>query len=312
MSIQQLPLILTSSVIRSTHKGESHGGLYLVDLQGNSSERVIDWNDSTINWQGRGMDRGLRGIAFYKDNIIVAASNEIFIYDASFKPLSSFKNPYLLHCHEICVADDTLFMASTGYDSVLALDLPTASFKAGYCIRVDDNSGQLNCSVYNPELANGPVVGDSVHINNVFPLGDKLYVSALHISTLLEISNAGISNYAKIPSGTHNARPLGEHILVNDTEKNRVLIQDRQGKPLQSFHVPHYAPEKLLMSELPRDHARQGFARGLAVTKTGLLIGGSSPSTVSVYQPGTKQPLMSINLTMDVRNSIHGLEIWPW
>ena len=49
-----------------------------------------------------------------------------------------------------------------------------------------------------------------------------------------------------------------------------------------------------------------------AVTPNGVSAGGSSPSTVSVYDLAANQRVMSVNLSMDVRNAIHGLEIWPY
>ena len=53
----------------------------------------------------------------------LAASDEIFIYDRGFSLQGSFKNQYLKHCHEICVEGASLFIASTGFDSVLEYDL---------------------------------------------------------------------------------------------------------------------------------------------------------------------------------------------
>ena len=43
-----------------------------------------------------------------------------------------------------------------------------------------------------------------------------------------------------------------------------------------------------------------------------LFVSGSSPATVTVYRFGQREPVKSINLTMDVRNSVHGLEVWPY
>ena len=43
-----------------------------------------------------------------------------------------------------------------------------------------------------------------------------------------------------------------------------------------------------------------------------LVAGGSSPSTVSVYDLPRNERALSVNLTMDVRNAIHGLEVWPY
>ena len=53
--------------MRGSHKGESHGGVYLIDLQSREVVQTIDWNTVDIDWQGRGWDRGLRGIAFDGD-----------------------------------------------------------------------------------------------------------------------------------------------------------------------------------------------------------------------------------------------------
>ena len=78
--MQRLPTVITTSVIRSAHQGESHGGIYLVDLESGTATQKTDWNNCDIDWEGRGGDRGLRGIAFHGQDIYVAASDEIIIY----------------------------------------------------------------------------------------------------------------------------------------------------------------------------------------------------------------------------------------
>ncbi len=77
--------------------------------------------------------------------------------------------------------------------------------------------------------------------------------------------------------------------------------------------VPRYDPNALQNRDVDQSKvARQGFARGLCVLSDSLVAGGSSPSTVSVYDLAANQRLLSVNLTMDVRNAIHGLEVWPF
>ena len=56
--------LVATSVVRGSHQGESHGGVYIVDLAKDRVYQPIDWNTMDIDWQGRGWDRGLRGIAF--------------------------------------------------------------------------------------------------------------------------------------------------------------------------------------------------------------------------------------------------------
>ena len=77
--------------------------------------------------------------------------------------------------------------------------------------------------------------------------------------------------------------------------------------------VPHYPDEQLLNRDMDTSEvARQGFARGLCVLSDSVVAGGSSPSTVSVYDLCGNERLLSVNITMDVRNAIHGLAIWPY
>src|SRR5436305_12829228 len=111
--MDKLPRVIATSVVRSAHQGESHGGVYLIDLNSGNFDQVIDWNDPSISWEGRGGDRGLRGIAFHQEKVCIAASDEIFIYNREFKLLESYRNKYLKHCHEISVGSDTLYLTST-------------------------------------------------------------------------------------------------------------------------------------------------------------------------------------------------------
>jgi len=128
----EFPKIITTSVIRSTQQGESHGGVYLIDLNSEKVKQVIDWNKMDIDWAGRGMDRGLRGIAFHDKKIYIAASDKIFEYDQNFKLINSYINRYLKHCHEIFIINSKLYSTSTGYNSILEFDLVSEKFVYGY------------------------------------------------------------------------------------------------------------------------------------------------------------------------------------
>ncbi len=93
----RLPTLIATSVVRGSQQGESHGGIYTVDFEKQSGHQHVDWNTSEIDFEGRGADRGLRGIAFDGDDIYVAASDELFCYDRNFQIKKSFKNRYLKH-----------------------------------------------------------------------------------------------------------------------------------------------------------------------------------------------------------------------
>ena len=114
--------LVTTSVVRGSHQGESHGGVYLIDLESRQVRQTLDWNTVDIDWQGRGWDRGLRGIAFDGETVYIAASDELFAYTPGFRLIGSWRNPYLRHCHEIAVHERRLYLTSTAFDTVLGFD----------------------------------------------------------------------------------------------------------------------------------------------------------------------------------------------
>ena len=54
----KLPKLIATSVVRGSQKGQSHGGVYLIDFEGQQVEQKIDWNSGDIDFSGRGWDRG--------------------------------------------------------------------------------------------------------------------------------------------------------------------------------------------------------------------------------------------------------------
>lgn len=80
--------LIATSVVRGSKQGESHGGIFLIDLDRQRVAQRIDWNTTNIDWQGRGWDRGLRGIEFDGDQIYIAASDELFAYNRDFEQVA--------------------------------------------------------------------------------------------------------------------------------------------------------------------------------------------------------------------------------
>jgi hypothetical protein len=77
--------------------------------------------------------------------------------------------------------------------------------------------------------------------------------------------------------------------------------------------VPKFAPESLTHTDFDDTRiARQGFARGLCVVDDTHIACGSSPSTITLHDLGGREPARTATLTHDVRNAIHGLEVWPY
>jgi len=319
--MSRLPSVLVTSVVRSTQKGESHGGVYIVDLQSGRAEQVVDWDRPDIRWDGRGGDRGLRGAAVVGDEVYIAGADEVLVFDRAFTLRRTFRNRYLGECHEIFVDGPTLYLTSTPFDSILELDLPSGRFRRGHIIEwvgriATGPDGQpqrrrsLGYRVFDPESAAGPEDAETTHINSVWVENGSVFACGVNIERLVVLDGSVLRPYGVVPLWTHNARPFRGGLLYNSTGSDSVCWTELDGRPRRHWPIVHQPADKLLNTDVPQDHARAAFARGLCTTGD-LVIVGSSPSTVTAYRLDSDEIVASVNLSMDIRNCVHGLTLWP-
>ena len=310
-SVSDIPPLIATSVVRGSEQGQSHGGVYIVDPASQSVQQVIDWNTANIDWSGRGWDRGLRGVAFYDGEVYIAASDELFVYDQNFRQLRSFRNRYLKHCHEICVHKDKLYLTSTGYDSILAFDLIEQDFAWG--MHAAKINGTWHAHRYNPKTDVGPPESNKLHINSVECSDKGLSFAGLRTRGIVSLApGAKLAEQVQLPDGIHNARLTDDGVLFNDTAANYLRYVTRDDDE-RRFAFPTYADSELEFADIDDSKiARQGFGRGLCVISDRLVAAGSSPSTVSVFDLANGATVFSVNFSMDIRNAIHGLEVWPF
>lgn len=307
----QLPKLIATSVVRGSQQGESHGGIFTIDFTQQECQQHVDWNTGEIDFEGRGADRGLRGITFDGNGIYIAASDELFHYDRDFHIQESFRNRYLKHCHEICRVDRTIFLTSTGFDSLLAFDLDQKDYVWGMQLQRTLN-GWIGLR-FDPRSDRGPTPVNNFHINMVHVDMTGIYVSGLHTGALLAISSKfEVTEICNVPIGAHNVQPYRDGVLLNDTNGNHVRFVGRDGHA-QAFPIVTYEESEIQFAGIDDSKiARQGFGRGLCPVGDRLVAGGSSPSTISLYDLDSNKTVASVNLTMDIRNAIHGLELWPF
>jgi len=131
---------------------------------------------------------------------------------------------------------------------------------------------------------------------------------------MLHFNGTDINMAVQMPPGTHNAQPFRDGVVFNDSEDDVLRYTGRgEGEEDRAMKVPTYDPARLERMDASDDKvARPGFARGLCVLSDRAVAGGSSPSTIAVYDLAANETLLSVNLSMDVRNAIHGLEKWPY
>ena len=107
-------------------------------------------------------------------------------------------------------------------------------------------------------------------------------------------------------------KPFLNGVIFNDTKSDALRYIGRGGDS-KVFKVPAYDEEDLQFHGVDSTLvARQAFGRGLCTVNNQVVAAGSSPSTVSLYDIHSGERKAAVNLTMDIRNAIHGLEVWPF
>jgi len=332
---------LASSIVRLTNKGADHGYLYLLDFNTETYDIVLKWEDENINWEGRGGDRGLRGIAFYQDLIIVASGKQILFLDKKYEIKNIFSHNLLGDIHELFIQNDVLFITSTLYDLILCMDLNKMKLTAGYHIvpkreRINYRQflhnkwtafrrkilypffnnqnlysefeiNEINVNGYSPRCA---VIEKSIHINTVFVWKNFLCFTGTQNNIVFGILSNDLIRVATIPFGTHNVTFLdSDRLIMNYTIDETIVITDRKG--FKKFNYPVYYDKSIVEGDFEKNHAKAGWGRGFDI-KENYFIAGCSPATVNLYHFEQKKPVKSINMDQDIRNSIHGLKFLPF
>ena len=166
--------------------------------------------------------------------------------------------------------------------------------------------------MFDPNRAGGPSAGDSSHVNNVWVHDGAIFASGTKLPALYRIGEDRLERYARTAYGTHNARPFRDGALFNHTRTDRIVYTRKDGEIAASVPLPTYPPEQLEHADLPEDLARPTFGRGLTALPDGRIVGGCSPATITVYDLDAGAATTSVNISMDVRNAVHGLEVWPF
>jgi hypothetical protein len=271
----------------------------------------LDCDSEDIDWQGSGGDRGLRGIAIDGETVYFVGSDELFAYSPDFNLIGRWRCPYLKFAHEICIYERCLYITSTGYDSIVAFELDQKKFF--WALHIDVERFNFSGSVYNPMGDEGPMRLNKLHLNNVHANDDGMYISGMNSGGMLHFNGEAIRMSATLPDGMHNAQPYRDGVLFNDTEADVVRYASRSGEEDRALKVPTYDPAEIeTMGIDDAQVARQGFGRGLCLINDRLVAAGSSPSTISLYDLQESETLLSVNLSMDIRNTIHGIEVWPF
>lgn len=302
-------VLVATSVVRGGQPGKRCGGVHLIDLESKRVARAIDWNAAGMGQRGHELHGGPRGIAFDGDRVFIGSSEELFVFSPAFEPVGSYRCPYLHNGQEISVYRRRLYLASADYDSIIGFDLDRMQFSWGLHIAADGEA--FRAIPFNPGGSKGPQLANHLGLNSVHCEDRGMFIGGLRTGGLLLYGGRHITRHANLPEGAHNARPWRGGVLFNDTEADvvRFVTADLN----RVFRLPHYPPEALTHTRFAGSaRTRQAFARGLCTLDDRLIAAGSSPATITLHDVEAMKTTLSINLSMDVRNSIFGLAVWPF
>lgn len=293
--------LIATSVLRGAKPGEGHGGVYLVNLESDRILKPVDWNALDTGRQGGGSERGLRGIACHGDRIYIAASDELVAFDQGFNAVASYRNAYLENCQGICIFKRHVFLTSAGYDAILGFNLETERFD--WALRIVTDGRVFGARRFDPNGDEGPLLINKLGLGNVHCEPGGMYVSGTRTGTLLRFSGERVGVRTTLPQGAHDARPYRDGILFNDTNAGAVRFESPDSR--MAFPVPRLRSHQVT-------HAKPAFGRGLCVISENQIAAGSSPATISIYDVDAGEAVKAINLSLDSRQAIHGIEVWPY
>ena len=303
--------VITTSVVAGNRPGNSRCGVYLVDFDAQQVRQVLDWVGNTRDRRADQHDRGPRGIAIDDEIVYIVASDELFAFGTNFKLIDSWRNPYLSHVDEMSIYERTLYIVSAGYDSILAFDLDKKRFF--WALHIDLDRYSFQESVYDPMGDGGPLLLNKLKLNNVHTNDNGMYICGAKSGGMLHFNGETVYMAITLPEGTYNAQPYRDGVLFHDSQANAVRYASRSGQEDRAIRVSYDDP---VNQENKGSHdigaTQQGFSRGLALLNDRVVAAGSSPSTITLYDLQESNKLLSVSLSTDIDNSIHGIELWPF
>jgi hypothetical protein len=304
-----MTILAVTTEHRGSQPGDSHGSVYLVDLDRQRGTQVLDWTRPAIDWTGAGAGRGLRGMDTHERRVFIAGADELFEFSPGWELSNVHSSPYLGHAQAVACFEARVYVVSAAYDAVLAFDLGSGRFDWGLQIAEDD--GGLRGIPFDPGSALGPSASGRLGLNSLYCDPRGLFVSGSRSAGLLHFDGKRIVRLVTLPTGVHDARPWRDGVLFNDTDAEAVRFITPESNRV--FEVPRYPEDGLLAGSCEdRGVARQAYARGLCVLEDGVIAAGSSPLTISLHDLDAMKTILRISLSVDARQSIHTLAVWPF
>ena len=288
-----------------------HGGLYVIDIDSGKVVHHAPYEMDFVNDNERGGERGLRGICVLPDRIIVSDSAGFIELDKNTYQIKRTHSDrdYFKSIHEICFSDGFLWVTSTAYDAVAKLDLDFNvldfwEIKGNSLESSKELTGKVSIS------SEEKTSDDNYHINSIFADNGKVLVAGLltplyDIETMQEVCAIPYlqAHGHKIHSFVHNFYKYEDMTIANLTSFNALGIS-KNNIDFSIHKIPRSSHVTYHIDSIAKNNWNRGLAR-----KDNILLIGSSPARILVYDLETDEFIKEIKLEEDMKHAIHGLEI---
>ncbi len=303
-----MTILIATTLTRGGAQNDGSDAIFLIDLANQRAQQILRWN-SLKSANEKFSKTAPRAIAFDGDRVFVAGDGILFEFDPQLQLVATYECPYLGQCLDISRYRRRLYLVSSDYDSILGFDLDSNAFRWGLHVTRDRRG--LRAQPFKPGAKNGPRPTSHLGLNSLHCVREGMFLSGQNTRGLHVYTGQYIRKAATLPDNIENALPYRDGVLFNDTGKRLVRFVPESG-PQKVFNVPVYNPELLTHVGDEDTAIQQSYGRGLCVIDDRLIAAGSSPSTVTVYDLDAMKTVQSINLSMDIRTSIYGLDVWPY
>lgn len=303
-----LPIILASSVIRSNIRKRYDGGLYKVNLNNQTFEKLLDWNIEKVYWKQELGDIGIRGSAFWNNCLYCCSSEEILVFNKNFELTNRFTNEVFRGSHEVYIDKNLLYTIANQFDSILIFDLIQEKFIKGF--QFIPTKSEL--TIFDPQKFI-PERSGILHLDMIFVKNNILHFGGSQFPYMGQINLQNHSmNFipVKQPSkwgGTHNLSFFNNGMVYCLSDENK-LVYEENGKVKKIWETP--STENIIWS-ISSDYAKQGYVRGMVLAKDKIIV-GSSPAKVMVFDLNNDKPIITVEISKDIRNSVCCLTKYEW
>lgn len=309
-----------TTVLRGSRPEEMTGYIMELDwLGGEVTKSVpIPLESGNPMWNGRGGNRGGRGMAVHDGKLYVAVATSLLVYDHDLNKIDEISHKHLAGLHEIAIDHRGIWINSTVHDLILLMDFDGKAKKEFWLSEHAELQQELGYTgrelMLDLDFPTESFTEDydkyckdeRLHLNSLTIRDGRVYTLACRRRALLAIDARGeveVVIHDAALNCPHNCEFTPDGLVaINDTVNQAVRLYDpKTGKRIRTVNTCIDGQAQ------SAQFARAGWQRGMAAVGEGVFLVGTSPATVFELDINRGVIGRTVRMDDDVRHCVHGL-----